>query len=122
MKFCHKRACCMRSERLLLEDIVGAANAIAEFTNGHSSESFEASALVRSAVVHQLTIIGEAAAQLPQQLRTTRPEIPWADIQGLRNIVGHNSFGIDWPAVWLAATADVPVLRDQVIEILHSLG
>lgn len=50
----------MRHERLFLEDIVSAADAIAEFIEGQTRESFEANRLLRSAVVHQLTIIGEA--------------------------------------------------------------
>jgi len=51
-------------------------------------------------------------------LRERYPEIPWADIKGLRNIVVHNYFGIDWAEVWSAATMDVPLLRDQVTGIL----
>jgi len=73
---------------------------------------------VRSAVVHQLTVIGEAVARLSPEVKDPHPEIPWTDIKGLRNIVVHNYFGIDWAEVWSAATNDVPVLRSQLIEIL----
>ena len=73
---------------------------------------------MRSAVVHQLTVIGEAVARLSPEVKDPHPEIPWTDIKGLRNIVVHNYFGIDWAEVWSAATNDVPVLRSQLIEIL----
>ena len=107
----------MRGERLFLEDIVSAADAITEFIE--SEESFEANRMLRSAVVHQLTIIGEASARLSPELRERHPNIPWSDIKGFRNIVVHNYFGIDWSEVWRAATRDVPVLRDQIAEILR---
>ena len=109
----------MRRERLLLEDIVSAADQVAEFAASQTQETFEANRMVRSAVVHQLTVIGEAVARLPQELRDRHPNIPWADIKGFRNIVVHNYFGIDWPEVWRAATKDAPLLRDEVAEILR---
>jgi uncharacterized protein with HEPN domain len=86
----------MRRERLYLEDIVTAADAIAEFTYAQNPESFEANLMLRSAVVHQLTVIGEAVAHLSEGLRGHHPEIPWTDIKGFRNIIVHNYFGIDW--------------------------
>jgi uncharacterized protein with HEPN domain len=89
----------MRRERLLLEDIVSAADEVAEFIESQTPETFETNRMVRSAVVHQLTVIGEAVARLPQDLRDRHPNIPWADVKGFRNIVVHNYFGIDWPEV-----------------------
>jgi uncharacterized protein with HEPN domain len=110
----------MRRERLFLEDILSAASTIAEFILGQNPESFAANRMLRSAVVHQLTIIGEAVANLSAELRERHSEIPWSDIKGFRNIVVHNYFGIDWAEVWRAATEDVPILRAQVAGILGS--
>jgi uncharacterized protein with HEPN domain len=62
----------MRREPLLLSDIVAAADAIAEFIVASSFEAFESSLLIRSAVVHQLTIIGEAVNHLSPELRSRR--------------------------------------------------
>ena len=42
----------MRPDGLLLEDIVAAADAIAEFIAGYTAEIFANNQLVRSAVVH----------------------------------------------------------------------
>jgi uncharacterized protein with HEPN domain len=109
----------MRRDRLLLEDIVAAADAIAEFIARHTAETLAGNLLVRSAVVHQLTVIGESVARLSSGVRDQRPEISWTDIKGLRNVVVHNYFGIDWAEVWSAASTDVPVLQSQLIEILR---
>ncbi len=108
----------MRRDRLFLEDILAATDATAEFTQGHSVESFRENRLVRSAVLHQLTVIGEAVAHLPPELRERYPKVPWADIKGFRNIIVHHYFGIDWEEVWRSATVRVAVLRSQIAEIL----
>jgi uncharacterized protein with HEPN domain len=110
----------MRRERLFLEDIVSAADAIAEFIQGQTQESFEANRMLRSALVHQLTIVGEAVAHLSAELRARHPGTPWTDFKGFRNIVVHNYFGIDWVEVWRAASRDVPLLRIQIAEILQT--
>jgi len=110
----------MRRERQFLEDIMSAADAIASFIESETSESFEERQMVRSAVVHELTVIGEAAARISPELRLRHPSVPWQDIKGLRNIVVHNYFGIDWTEVWGAAKRDVPVLRGQVAAILQA--
>lgn len=57
----HKHAWYMQRERLLLQDIVAAADAIAEFTAQLQFEAFISNHLVQSAVVYQLVVIGEAA-------------------------------------------------------------
>ncbi|MFN0167805.1 MAG: DUF86 domain-containing protein [Bryobacteraceae bacterium] len=105
----------MRREQLLLEDILSAADAIAEFVRGQQLESFEANRMVRSAVVHQLTIVGEAVAHLPQEIKTRYPTIPWSDIKGLRNIVVHNfSESTGWRSgerPWKTSQLSAPRLR-----------
>lgn len=110
----------MRRERLYLEDILAAANSIAEFIGKQEYSSFEGNGVLRSAVAHHLMTIGEAVARLSKTTQERYPQIPWQDIKGLRNIIVHHYFGIDWDDVWRTAIEDVPVLRTQIIEVLHS--
>lgn len=118
MPFSPNRGLCMRREQLFLRDIVEAADAIRDFVSGHTEQTFLQSELLRSAVVQKLTIIGEAAARLPSELKQRHAAIPWADIVGFRNILVHAYFGIQWDIVWRAATEEVPQLREQVSAVL----
>jgi uncharacterized protein with HEPN domain len=118
MPFSPNRELCMRRERLFLRDIVEAADAIRDFVSGHTEQTFLQSELLRSAVVQKLTIIGEAAARLPSELKQRYAAIPWAEIAGFRNILVHAYFGIQWDIVWRAATEEVPQLREQVSAVL----
>jgi uncharacterized protein with HEPN domain len=110
----------MRREELYLADIIEAANAIEYFLANVDKEAFLQSDLLRSGILHKLTIIGEAASRLPSEFRERHPEIEWADIVGFRNIAVHSYFSVDWNIVWLTATEDAPQLREQVASILDS--
>lgn len=109
----------MRRERLYLTDILEASDAISTFLRGCSRDAFFESELIRSAVLHKLTVIGEAAARLPDGLRLRHPDVPWSDVVGFRNIAVHAYFSVEWPIVWVAATEDVPKLRQQMAAILE---
>ena len=108
----------MRHETLYLTDIVEAADHIAEFIAETDTEQFQESELLRSAVVHKLSVIGEAAARLSDELRARNPQVPWPQIIAFRNILVHAYFGIDWDVVWGAAKNRCPLLRAQVAGIL----
>lgn len=47
------------------------------------------------AVLRNLAVIGEAVRTLPDTTRSQTPEIPWAAIAGLRNVVVHEYFRVD---------------------------
>ncbi|MGH9771969.1 MAG: HepT-like ribonuclease domain-containing protein [Candidatus Acidiferrales bacterium] len=109
----------MRHESLYLSDILEAADHISEFIAGADFRAFEKSELLRSAVVQKLTLIGEAAARVPEGLKTRHPEIQWPQIISFRNILVHAYFGIDWDVLWRAANNRCPILRKQVADILR---
>jgi uncharacterized protein with HEPN domain len=110
----------MRRDKLYLSDIVQAADGIARFIAGVEPDAFAQSDLLRSAVVHKLSVIGEAAARVSEDLKIRNPQVPWGQIVGFRNILIHAYFGIDWELVWQAATKRCPTLREQVAGILGS--
>jgi uncharacterized protein with HEPN domain len=92
----------MQRELLYLRDIVAAARALPGFLQGVTLETFLASDLLRSAVMHKLTIIGEAAANLSPELRARYPEVPWRQVVAFRNFVVHAYFSVagrscGWP-------------------------
>jgi uncharacterized protein with HEPN domain len=109
----------MRREELYLRDIVEAADCIATFIAGLRFSTFQASEMVRSAVVQKLAVIGEAAARLSDEVKSRHPHVPWPRIVAFRNILVHDYFGIDWNVVWHAAEKQTPLLREQIASVLH---
>lgn len=110
----------MRPERLYFSDILEASDNVAFHVKGKSRDEFIADRTARAAVLHELTVIGEAAARIPSTIRTRYPSVPWPDIVAFRNIIVHEYFGLSWPLVWDTATRDVPELQREVMGILQA--
>ena len=109
----------MRPEKLYLTDMVEAAQAIERFVMGEDFSEFEQNEMMQSAVLQKLSVIGEAASRLSKEFTSKFPEAPWIDIIGFRNIAVHEYFAIRWDIVWVAATEEVPVLKEQIEKILR---
>jgi uncharacterized protein with HEPN domain len=112
----------MRREELYLRDIVEAADHIARFVAESGLSGFRESEMVRSAIVQKLGVIGEAASRVSDELKDRHAEVLWPKVVAFRNILIHAYFGIDWGIVWLAASEESPVLRDQITRILDEFG
>ena len=91
----------------LLADI----DALRGYTAAHTLASFVADALTRDAVLLRLLRVGEATKYLPQRLQSLHPELPWANLRDVRNLVAHDYFGLDPALIWVSATREFPALR-----------
>jgi uncharacterized protein with HEPN domain len=80
--------------------------------------SFLKDEVLPAAVLHHLTVIGEAISRLSLELRELHPEVPWRQIIAVRHRIVHAYFDLDWQILWDAAIGDIPELRRQVLTIL----
>lgn len=60
------------------------------------------------AVVRNFEIIGEATRNIPDEIINKYPEIPWKKMYGLRNLISHEYFGIDYEMIWKIIGDDLP--------------
>ena len=67
--------------------------------------------------MRNLEIIGEAAKQIPSEVREQYPTIPWRRISGFRDVAIHHYFGIDYDVVWDIVDSEVPVLLQLLREV-----
>ena len=80
-----------------------------------------------SAVCRNLEIIGEASRKVPPDFRAANPEVPWREMNDLRNVLIHNYEGADPDLVWAIVDRDIPpcacqkrvTCRDECREIRH---
>jgi uncharacterized protein with HEPN domain len=108
----------MRDDRERLEDILDAIARIEKYAV-RGRQVFESDELIQTWVVQHLQIIGEAASRISDEMQSARPEIAWANIVAMRNIIVHEYFGIDHDEVWSTVEFDLPVLKQQVKAILE---
>ncbi len=101
---------------LFVADIQQACDKISGYVSGLSFEEFQADSRTVDAVVRNLEIIGEAARAIPVEMKQDRPAIDWSALNGLRNRIVHEYFGLSLPIIWAIVLHDPPVLDVQLRE------
>jgi uncharacterized protein with HEPN domain len=95
-----------------LIDIVTAIRRILRFTDGVSRADLEANDEKLSAILYQISIIGEATKRLSPTFREAHPEIPWREIAGMRNVIVHEYDQLDFDVIW-------DVVQNKLSELLR---
>ena len=108
-----------RDSRVYLDDILQAALKALDYTRGLTLSQFVADTKTRDAVLYNLQVIGEAARNIPAELRARHPEVEWQKITALRNVLVHEYFGVDTDLIWDAVCTKLPPLIGQVQRILN---
>ncbi|MDH5429773.1 MAG: DUF86 domain-containing protein [Nitrospirota bacterium] len=108
----------MRNEGERLLDIQEAITRIEKYSASGRSP-FENDELIQSWIVRHLQIIGEAVRALPNHFRDQHPQIPWSNIIGMRNALVHEYFDIDTDIVWTVIERDLPILKQEIENILQ---
>lgn len=110
-----------RDLRLFVEDMLDSAMVVREWTQLLSADEFFADRKTYDAVLRNLTIMGEAAKQGPDVVRTAYPEVPWRAIAGFRDLAMHSYFGLSRNIVWSIVSETLPSLCDPLRDVLRRL-
>ena len=65
-----------------------------------------------------LLIVGEAANHVSMKFQEEHPEIEWAQIIGLRNVLAHEYGEVKIDKIYLAATKSIPALLEKLSLLL----
>jgi uncharacterized protein with HEPN domain len=106
-----------RSIRHFLDDALEYCEKTQKFVADISYEEFRNDDKTFLAVTRALEIIGEALKNIPDEIKTKFPQVPWREIIGFRNTVAHVYFGVDPKIVWNTAKEDVKYLG-QLIKVI----
>lgn len=110
-----------RSLRLYLEDILSSSAKILRYTEGMTFEDFIRDERTYDAVVRNLQIIGEVVKNVPIEFRDKYEQIQWRKMAGLRDILAHAYFSLEDEIIWDVVENKVPILIEQMREILLEL-
>lgn len=108
-------------DRGRLEHILEMTDHIADFMQGRQTADLATDKLLLYAVVHAITIIGEAAYKLTPDFKATHPQVPWKAIAGMRHSLIHGYYTVRVEDVQYAVDHDLQPLRTQVQHILNQI-
>ena len=109
-----------RGPDLRLTDIITAIDAITTAEAQLHAAGIDRTERVRvSAIVRELSIIGEAVSTLPTELTAREPTIPWRDIAGIRILLDHHYHRVDEVILWHTVDQDLAPLRAATERLLE---
>jgi len=106
-----------RDWRMRIEDILDSIAAISEYTSGMDFAGFCSDRKTIDAVLRNLTVVGEAARNVPADIVARHSEIPWQDMRDMRNVVVHVYVGVNKDILWKTVQEDL----DPVVPLLQKL-
>jgi uncharacterized protein with HEPN domain len=93
---------------LYLEDMLKSMERIEEYLGDIDFKKFKRTHMVVDAIIRNFEIIGEASKNIPTEFKDKYPEIPWKKMYGLRNLISHEYFWIDYEMIWEIAKNNLP--------------
>ncbi|MEQ6389706.1 DUF86 domain-containing protein [Bacillaceae bacterium S4-13-58] len=107
-----------REPKVFLEDKYNASSKIQTYTNGLSYDEFIDNEMVADAVIKNILVIGEAVKNIPEKIRKNNPQIEWRKMAGMRDMVIHGYFSINYRMVWDVVQNKIPVLKQEIRKLL----
>ena len=92
---------------------------VAEYIHGLTFTDFRKDYKTVDAVIRNFEIIGEAAKNIPEEIKSKYPDVPWDEMYLLRNKVTHEYFGVDYEIIWDISINYLPKNIQQIERILE---
>jgi len=103
-----------------VQDIRDSINDVENFIDGMEFGDFIKDKKTIYNVVRAIEIIGEAAKNVPEQVRKKYPDVPWKQMAGMRDKLIHEYFGVDLEILWETAKDDMPRLKTPISKVTES--
>lgn len=111
----------MKSQQAYLLHVIECIGRIAE-DSAPGRDAVFASRTRQDAIVRNLQILCESTQRIDQAHKDLHPEINWMSIAGMRNVLVHDYFEVDFQTVWDVVTRDLPSLNSAIRTILTALN
>ena len=102
-----------------LRDMLDNAEKALGFVKGIDFEESRSDDKSVYAVIRAVEIIGEAARNIPEEIRSKYPGIPWREVAAMRSKLSHEYFGVNIQVVWKTTQEDLPALIPLLRSIIH---
>ena len=110
-----------RRELLLIGEMIDAAEEAQRLVVGRDVDDIQADRQVRDALLWNFTVLGEAAAQLPDEFRKAYPSVNWARPSQLRNRIVHGYWSVGLEILHTTAKQDLPAFTAELKAVSAAL-
>ena len=106
--------------QLRVQDILDAITSIEQRTSGMTFENFAANETIVKSVLYDFIIIGEASANITEEIKSRYSQIPWRLMNDMRNIMAHEYFQVNLMLTWRTIQKNLPSLKLQLLDLVES--
>jgi uncharacterized protein with HEPN domain len=110
------------SDRQRLLHILEAIDETQRYTRSIDLKAFLENSMMRFACIKQIEIIGEAANSITPEIKSAFTDLEWKQIIGMRHILVHEYFGVDFDLIWQVIIDDLPVLKVKIHNVINLLS
>jgi uncharacterized protein with HEPN domain len=82
-------------------------------------EEFTANRKTIYAVVHSIEIIGETTKNIPEEIKTQNPDLPWKRMAAMRDKLVHGYFGIDIKTLYNTTKEDLLTIKVPIQRLIE---
>ena len=102
-------------DRTILKKVLSECEIVQDMLAGFGKEAFLSDERTKRAVCMTLVNIGELVKNLSSD--STRRDIPWRNIAGMRDITAHKYQTLNMEDVYTTAVEDIPRLKGEIPEM-----
>ena len=90
--------------------MLDAAETAIGLAEGLDKADFLADRVLVDAAIKNISVLGEAAMHVPDDVTKLWPDIPWRKMRDMRNVIIHEYFGVNPEILWGTIQEDLPAL------------
>jgi uncharacterized protein with HEPN domain len=107
----------VKSQRAYVQHVIECIGRIAE-DSAPGRDAVFASRTLQDAIVRNVQVLCESTQRIGELHKKRHPEIDWTSIAGMRNVLVHDYFEVDFETVWDVVARDLPQLEKAMRAIL----
>ena len=108
----------MKSNEAYLLHILDEADFLLKQTRGITYRQFLRNEPLKRASARSFEIIGEASKNVSAEFKRKHKEIDWKGMAGMRDILIHRYFEVDWKILWSVTKKQLPKLNAAIRRVL----
>jgi uncharacterized protein with HEPN domain len=109
-----------RPDATRIHDAILAIRLIEKFVEDRTFEEFVNDEELRSAIIHQLMIVGETCWRTSKHLKEKHPEVQWDELKVFRNFIVHEYFALNFQDVWKTAREEMVPLKQKLEDLFRN--